>query len=160
MTLQLAGEFTLKFSEKEKQIIAELQLHATKFLRSNTGDLKMAIAHKQLPHPFQTHQEREWIPTNSSDGFRLRFEDANQWLNQTARAIAHALVGNSDPFIWQKIDRNGNTWWIIDDPLTGTRFHASSEEEVRAWIDRHYYSQSKSIESTSNFINPLLIERW
>ncbi|HEY9644707.1 MAG TPA: hypothetical protein V6C57_29695 [Coleofasciculaceae cyanobacterium] len=95
-----------------------------------------------------------------SDGFRPQFEGVNQWLNQAARAIAHALIGSADPFIWQKRDRNGNTWWIIDDPLTGTRFHALSEEEVRAWIEQHYYAQPKSDESPSRHANSRLIERW
>lgn len=95
-----------------------------------------------------------------SDGFRPQFEGVGQWLNQAARAIAHALISSSDPFIWQKIDRHGNTWWIIDDPLTGTFFHALSEEEVRAWIDQHYYAQPKSVESLSRHINSLLVERW
>ncbi|HEY9660049.1 MAG TPA: hypothetical protein V6C65_16450, partial [Allocoleopsis sp.] len=94
------------------------------------------------------------------DGFRLRFEEASQWLSQAARAIAHALIGNSDPLIWQRTDRNGNTWWIIDDPLTGTRFHALSEEEVRAWIDQRYYAQPKSSKNTSSHIIPFVIERW
>lgn len=120
----------------------------------------MTILPRQLSDPLQTHQEREWIPSSNSDGFRLRFEDTSQWLKQAARAIAHALVGNADPFIWQKIDRNGNTWWIIDDPRTGTRFHALSEEEVRAWIDQHYYAQPKSVKSTFHHVNPLLIKRW
>jgi hypothetical protein len=150
----------LNFSERESQITAELQFHSTEFQHSNTGDLKMAIVPKHLSDPFQTHQEQEWTSAKRSDGFRLRFEDTSQWLNQTARAIAHALIGSSDPFIWQKSDRNGNTWWIIDDPLTGTRFHALSEEEVRAWIDQRYYAQPKSIETTSRQINPRLIERW
>ncbi|PSB22760.1 hypothetical protein C7B61_00695 [filamentous cyanobacterium CCP1] len=95
-----------------------------------------------------------------SDGFRPKFEGVSHWLNHTVKAIAHALIGSSDPFIWQKIDRNGNTWWMIDDPLTGTRFHALSEEEVRAWIDQHYYAQPKSVESPSRHVNSLLIERW
>lgn len=120
----------------------------------------MIITPKPLPNEVETDQEREWIPAKNSDGFRLRFEDASQWLNQAAKAIAHTLIGSSDLFIWQKRDRNGNTWWIIDDPLTGTRFHASSEEEVRAWIDRHYYSESKPLENTFNPVNFLMIERW
>jgi hypothetical protein len=120
----------------------------------------MTILPRQLSAPFQTHQKQKGVPSNNSDGFRLRFEDTSQWLNQAARAIAHALVGSSDPFVWQKIDRNGNTWWIIDDPLTGTRFHALSEEEVRAWIEQHYYAQPKSDESHSRHVNSRLIERW
>lgn len=119
----------------------------------------MIIVPRKLSDQFQTHQEREWIPAKNSDGFRLRFEDASQWLNHAARAIAHALTGNSDPFIWQKTDRNGNTWWIINDPLTGTCFHALSEEEVRAWIDQRYYAQPESFRSISSHISPFVIER-
>lgn len=95
-----------------------------------------------------------------SDGFRPQFEGVSDWFNHTVNAIAHALLGNSDPFIWQKTDRNGNTWWIINDPLTGTRFHAVSEEEVRAWIEQRYYAQPKSFGNNSSDFNPPLIERW
>lgn len=95
-----------------------------------------------------------------SDGFRPYFEGINQCMNHTVKAIAHALAGISEPFIWQKIDRHGNTWWIIDDPLTGSRFHAVSDEEVRAWIEQHYYAQPKSFGSISSHVNSLLIERW
>lgn len=95
-----------------------------------------------------------------SDGFRPHFEGINQRMNHTVKAIAHALVGISEPFIWQKIDRHGNTWWIIDDPLTGSRFHAVSDEEVRAWIEQHYYAQPEPFGSTSSYVNSLLIERW
>ncbi len=119
----------------------------------------MAIVPKQLFNQLQTPQKREWIPTKNSDRFRLQFEQASQWLNQIAKAIAHTLIRSSDPFIGQTIDRNGNTWWIIDDPLTGTRFYALSEEEVRIWIEQHYYTQPKSESSASRYINPLLRER-
>lgn len=100
--------------------------------------------------------------TNSqlSDGFRPRFQGVNKWLNQTARALAYTLMGSSNPFIWQKTDRNGNTWWIIDDPLTGNRFHAVSEEEVRAWIDQHYYAQPNSIQNNLNSLDSISINRW
>lgn len=120
----------------------------------------MKILPRQLSDPLQTHQKQEEVSSNNSDGFRLRFEDTSQWLNQAARAIAHVLISSSDPFIWQKTDRNGNTWWIIEDPLTGSRFHAVSEEEVRAWIDQHYYAQHKSFGNISNSVDSLLIERW
>jgi hypothetical protein len=114
------------------------------------------IGHVELVNSYVEQNE----PLQLSDGFRPQFEGVSQWLNQAARAIAHALIGSSDPFIWQKIARHGNTWWMIDDPLTGNRFHALSEEEVRAWIDQRYYAQPRSIESTSHHVNPLLIERW
>lgn len=95
-----------------------------------------------------------------SDGFRPQFAGFSQWVSQAAKAIAHALIGSSEPLIWQTTDRAGNTWWIIDDPLTGNRFHAVSEEEVRVWIERHYYFQSNQSPNYSSHVHSSFISRW
>lgn len=108
---------------------------------------------------FSDHYAEQNESLQLSDGFRPVFEGVGNWLNHAVKAIAHALIGNSDPLIWQKTDRNGNTWWIIDDPLTGTRFHAISEEEVRAWIEQHYYNQPHFLPGSISDVN-LRIIRW
>ena len=116
----------------------------------------MKIVLRRLSHLFQIHQKCAWTLANNSDGFRFQFEDADQWLNQTIRAIAHVLIGNSDPCIWQKSDRDGNTWWMIDNPLIGTRFHTLSEEEVRTWIEQHDCIQPHSLPGSARDVNPLI----
>lgn len=103
---------------------------------------------------FSDHYTEPNEPSQLSDGFRPVFEGVGNWLNHTVKAIAHALMGAADPFIWQMTDRNGNTWWIIDDSLTGSRFHALSEEEVCAWIEQHYYIQSHSLSGSARNVNP------
>lgn len=109
---------------------------------------------------FDSYSAQNGSVSKVSDGFRPQFAGFSQWVSQAAKAIAQALFGSSEPLIWQTTDRAGNTWWIIDDPLTGNRFHALSEEEVRVWIERHYYAQPTPVESISRQVNPLLIERW
>jgi hypothetical protein len=113
-------------------------------------------SYPELSNSFADQNESSQL----SDGFRPEFEGVSDWFNHTVKAIAHALLGNLNPFIWLKTDRNSNTWWIIDEALTGIRFPAVSEEEVRAWIEQHHYAQPKSFGSASSQVNPLLIERW
>ncbi|MBD2613926.1 hypothetical protein H6G94_22060 [Nostoc punctiforme FACHB-252] len=102
---------------------------------------------------FQTYQKQEWTPSDISDGFRPQFQEVSQPLNHAARAIALALMDSSTLFIWQTSDRMGNIWWIIDDSLSGNRFHALSEEEVFAWLVQHHYAKPNSSQSISSDVD-------
>lgn len=52
--------------------------------------------------------------------------------------LSFAEAGN-EPKIWQTRDRDGNTWWHGCDRATGRSTCVATEDEMRAWIDRHYY---------------------
>ncbi|MCA1993165.1 MAG: hypothetical protein LDL41_14180, partial [Coleofasciculus sp. S288] len=42
--------------------------------------------------------------------------------------------------IWTTTDHYGNTYWHAYDPVTGKSTHLSSEDEMRVWIERRYYT--------------------
>lgn len=45
----------------------------------------------------------------------------------------------SEPKIWEKIDRFGNTYFQIFDSKSDRYLRFNSEEEVRCWLDRRFY---------------------
>ncbi len=60
-------------------------------------------------------------------------------MNQIGQFLLVAAMGGDKLKIWQTSDRDGNSSWHGFDPLTGRSTWAGTEEEMRAWIDRHYY---------------------
>nr|WP_085952854.1 hypothetical protein [Calothrix sp. PCC 7507] len=40
--------------------------------------------------------------------------------------------------VWQKVDRQGNTYWRAYDPITGKSFASGSEADVCMWIEQLY----------------------
>ncbi|MEG3849594.1 hypothetical protein QT971_02425 [Microcoleus sp. herbarium19] len=50
-----------------------------------------------------------------------------------------AADGENELKIWQTSDRDGNTWWHGCDRTTGRSTCVATDDEMRAWIDRHYY---------------------
>lgn len=62
-------------------------------------------------------------------------------LNQIWRLISNAVLNQSDPKIWLRHDRHGNTWWHCYDPRSGHTTRLSSEAEVRIWIEGLYYQR-------------------
>jgi hypothetical protein len=40
--------------------------------------------------------------------------------------------------VWQKRDRQGGLHWYAYNPMTGRSFSASSEAEMRIWIEKQY----------------------
>ncbi len=45
----------------------------------------------------------------------------------------------TEPKVWQKCDRKGNTYWLIFNPITGLYISFGSEQEVRIWLEERYY---------------------
>ncbi len=41
--------------------------------------------------------------------------------------------------VWQKSDRQGNSYWLVFDPVTGHYSSFADEREVRIWIEERYY---------------------
>lgn len=41
------------------------------------------------------------------------------------------------------LDRKGNTWWHVYDPITRETGYLSSEAEVQDWLNQHYYPTDK-----------------
>ena len=45
----------------------------------------------------------------------------------------------SEPEIQQTLDRTGQTWWKVYDPLTGQTAYLESEAEVHVWLEERLY---------------------
>ncbi len=60
-------------------------------------------------------------------------------MNQMGQFLLVAAMGGHKLRIWQTADRDGNSWWHGFDPFTGSSTLAATDDEMRAWIDRHYY---------------------
>lgn len=65
--------------------------------------------------------------------------NSHSWLNKLWTSIVNALTKESEPYIRERHDRDGNIWWEVCDPATGKSFCASSKAEVLAWLERRYY---------------------
>ncbi|BAU15407.1 hypothetical protein LEP3755_59650 [Leptolyngbya sp. NIES-3755] len=46
---------------------------------------------------------------------------------------------SSEPRVWQRRDRSGQTYWQVYDPETNRSARLSSEQEVRQWLEQRYY---------------------
>jgi hypothetical protein len=60
-------------------------------------------------------------------------------MNQIWQFFLSVAAGENKLKIWQTSDRNGNTWWHVYDRSTGRSTYVATEDEMRVWIDRHYY---------------------
>ncbi len=60
-------------------------------------------------------------------------------MNQVWQVFLSVAAGEDELRIWQTSDNDGNTWWHGCDRTTGLSTCAGTDEEMRAWIDRHYY---------------------
>jgi hypothetical protein len=58
---------------------------------------------------------------------------------QALTNIVRLLTGDSEIRIWQRCDRAGNIVWYVYNPATEQSAQFSSEQEVRVWLDQHYY---------------------
>ena len=60
-------------------------------------------------------------------------------MNQIWQFFLSAATDENELKIWQTSDRDGNTWWHVCDRATGRSTCFATDDEMRAWIDRHYY---------------------
>jgi hypothetical protein len=60
-------------------------------------------------------------------------------MNQIWQFFLSAAAGENELRIWQTSDNDGNTWWHVCDRSTGRSTCVVTDDEMRAWIDRHYY---------------------
>ena len=55
------------------------------------------------------------------------------------KKLIHALTRGHELQVWQKKDRNGNTYWQAFDPKTRRSTSLNSEAEMQIWIEQRYY---------------------
>lgn len=70
-------------------------------------------------------------------------EKINDLVSNRLQSIwKYFTLSSLEPKIWQKCDRRGNSYWLVRDPVTGRSAHFASEQEVRVWLEKRYYSGS------------------
>lgn len=60
-------------------------------------------------------------------------------LNSIWTYLAKFADCSSDPIIRERCDRQGNSYYIVYDPVTQQQSICASEAEIRAWLEQRYY---------------------
>lgn len=60
------------------------------------------------------------------------------WLYKAWEKFVHTLIHSEELRVWQRRDRQGNTYWEVYDPQTGKYFSSGSEADILAWIEQRY----------------------
>lgn len=61
------------------------------------------------------------------------------WLSCLWRSMERAMAVNNEPHVWQRRDRQGETFYSAHDPSTGRSIYCANEDEVRIWLDQLPY---------------------
>lgn len=87
------------------------------------------------------YEELELI-FNPAQKYSSNNQKLSLWLVNIWKFLAKAFQTN-ELQIWQKTNRQGDTYWKVYHPATGRTAYCSTELEVRIWIDQRYSSRSK-----------------
>lgn len=82
------------------------------------------------------YQNSELMPQSSPTV--LHQPDLRNWLKQIGKFLVEAFTQTHEVKIRQIIDRKGNVFWEVRDPLKQETLWFNSESEVRAWLDRQF----------------------
>jgi hypothetical protein len=64
----------------------------------------------------------------------------SSWFSKLLNGFITLLCAPSyEPVIWQKRDRNGNSYWECYDPVSDRTLWFSCEDEARIWLDQPSY---------------------
>jgi hypothetical protein len=64
------------------------------------------------------------------------------WLWQTVIDFLHTPSG--EPEVKQKIDRVGNIYWRVYDPVSDRTVRFNDKQEVMIWLDERHYRRAHS----------------
>ncbi|MDJ0634856.1 MAG: hypothetical protein QNJ34_16830 [Xenococcaceae cyanobacterium MO_188.B29] len=81
-------------------------------------------------------------PENNQSTVRKAIATLGKKIAQSLHNLSDRLLRfdtNSEPKIWKKKDRSGNTYFRIYDPIGDRHIYLDSEAEVRWWLDKRYY---------------------
>lgn len=65
-------------------------------------------------------------------------------LRTISRALIRWLTTQPELSVRQKVDRFGNSYWCVYDPVTQRRACLPSEEAVRIWIEEGFFHQNQN----------------
>lgn len=91
--------------------------------------------------------DREQLETlyqhSAAPSFRRRTLSSIQTaLKSVSVAIFEALTcDRTEPIIRRRINYDGTPIWSVYDPVTRQTFVATSQNEIRAWLEQRYYQQ-------------------
>lgn len=90
----------------------------------------MAVIRHTIQKPFrQPHADT----TRSIHGWLQKIK---QGFLRVLRLIA--IQAEPEPKVWEKHDRQGNTFFKVYDPASDRWVYLSSENEVRMWLEERY----------------------
>jgi hypothetical protein len=79
------------------------------------------------------------LTINSSSTIRSSKSRATKIWSGVFQSLLSIFVSQSEPRIWQSLDRTGTMVWHVYDPANGHSACFGSETEVRVWLDQRYY---------------------
>lgn len=68
-----------------------------------------------------------------------RLTAVKAWFGGLSANLIDALCGSQEPRIRQKIDRLGNRYYRVYDPVANAHYLFTSEEAVRVWLEQRYH---------------------
>ncbi|PSB30028.1 hypothetical protein [Stenomitos frigidus] len=61
------------------------------------------------------------------------------WLRKMWQGLLDGVARQSEPKVWQSVDRSGNLRWNVYHPGTRESAVLDSEQEVRIWLEQSFY---------------------
>lgn len=77
------------------------------------------------------------IQFNSSRRYSSQKKSPFAWLKRLTHSFIDNFVPKSELQVKHLCDATGNEWWYAYDPKTGESVYASSDSEMRLWIDSY-----------------------
>jgi len=61
------------------------------------------------------------------------------WLTRVGKFLDQTLFRQDyEPKVWERLDRHGNHYWEVYDPITNQQTFFASDLEVRTWLDNRF----------------------
>ncbi|MFB2919704.1 MULTISPECIES: hypothetical protein [Aerosakkonema] len=92
----------------------------------------------KLATPF-FHDRQSYLRDNTESELKEATPNKFLFLNKIWQALLKVIVNGNELQVWHKSDRSGHSEWHAYDPATGRHVSASSDTEMRIWIEEQYY---------------------
>ncbi|MGF1517402.1 MAG: hypothetical protein ACFCVB_06310 [Nodosilinea sp.] len=95
--------------------------------------------------PNSLYAQLELIPEPPEQPVQTGYSLGRAWAAVKARvgpagmALFAYFCGSTAPRVRLECDRNGNTLFVVYDPVSRERHTFSSEQALRVWADQRYY---------------------
>jgi hypothetical protein len=65
---------------------------------------------------------------------------SSSWLQRIQQFLAQYLLAKPELKAWRTVDRTGQVFWHVHDPLQNISKCFDSEAKAAAWIEKRYYT--------------------